>query len=179
MKSIQRPTIKTETDMGRVFPREGPQGEDLNLGAPASAASANGHADASANGHANGHGKPPPLAASAVVRPVPGGEHKGMLELIAFTQPANGTTTRNADQTLAYHPKPGFTGEDSFEYTLRDEAGSEFSATVTVAVSLDAPARKPASARTSMLRALGGAPASPSSHPPDQAPNSTPPRAGE
>ncbi len=79
-----------------------------------------------------------PIGPSAVIRPVPGGEHKGMLKLVDFTQPANGTVSRNADQTLTFRPKPGFTGKDSFDYTLRDEAGTMFSATVTVAVTLEA-----------------------------------------
>ena len=97
------------------------------------------------------------IGASAVVRPVPGGEHKGMLELVEFTQPANGTVSRNPDQTLTYRPKPGFTGKDAFDYTLRDEAGTTFSATVAVAVSLDVRAVKPA--RVSLPRALGSSPA--------------------
>ena len=80
-----------------------------------------------------------PTGASAVVRPVPGGEYKGMLKLVDFTQPANGAVSRNADQSLTFRPKPGFTGKDSFDYTLCDEAGTIFSATVTVAVTLEAP----------------------------------------
>ena len=79
-----------------------------------------------------------PIGASAVVRPVPGGEHKGMLKLVEFTQPANGAVSRNADQSLTFRPKPGFTGKDSFDYTLCDEAGTIFSATVTVAVTPEA-----------------------------------------
>ncbi len=79
-----------------------------------------------------------PIGPSAVIRPVPGGEHKGMLKLVDFTQPANGAVSRNADQSLTFRPKPGFTGKDSFDYTLRDEAGTMFSATVTVAITLEA-----------------------------------------
>jgi len=114
----------------------------------------NGHSGGHDAGHVNGNGndKPAPTGASAVVRPVPGGEHKGMLKLVEFTQPANGDVTRNADQTLTYRPKPGFTGKDSFQYTLLDEAGTQFSATVTVAVTLDTPAFKPATPRTSRKR---------------------------
>ena len=79
-----------------------------------------------------------PIGPSAVIRPVPGGEYKGMLKLVDFTQPANGAVSRNADQSLTFRPKPGFTGRDSFDYTLCDDAGTIFSATVTVAVTLEA-----------------------------------------
>ena len=116
-----------------------------------------------------------PTGASAVVRPVPGGEHKGMLKLVDFTQPGNGAVSRNADQSLTFRPKPGFTGKDSFDYTLRDEAGTMFSATVTVAVTLDAPAVKPAPVRAPSLRALGSVPAPR----PAPTPAPTPARAGE
>ena len=145
----------------------------------------NGHGAVTGNGdaHAIGHGRAQDrlapshalTGASAVVRPVPGSEHKGMLKLVDFTQPANGTVSRNADQTLTFRPKPGFTGKDSFDYTLRDEAGTMFSATVTVAVTLDAPAVKPAPVKAPSLRALGSVPAPRPA--PTRAP--TPARAGE
>lgn len=121
----------------------------------------NGFGAANGDAHTNGSNRQghasDRIGASAVVRPVPGGEHKGMLKLVEFSQPANGTVSRNPDQTLTYRPKPGFTGKDAFDYTLRDEDGTTFSATVSVAVTLDVPAVKPA--RTPLLRALGSMPA--------------------
>jgi len=48
----------------------------------------------------------------------------------SFTQPANGTVTENLDGTLAYTPDAGFSGSDSFTYTIN---GGD-SATVTITV---------------------------------------------
>jgi len=55
---------------------------------------------------------------AATIRPVAGGPH-------------------NADQTLTYRPFPGFAGTDQFDYTLTDDAGALFSATVTVSVTIE------------------------------------------
>ena len=158
---------KNRVAMHREFSTKRPDPEDRNGAAPArpgngfgmgagsdgnghgavtGSADSNGHGNSNGNArvgfHGNVHDGPAPthgsIGASAVVRPVPGGEHKGMLKLVDFTQPANGTVTRNADQTLTFRPKPGFTGKDSFDYTLCDDAGTIFSATVTVAVTLEA-----------------------------------------
>jgi hypothetical protein len=144
--------------MGREFSTERSYPQDRNGAGRARAGNGSGPAngDAGANGQGKAGGR---IGASAVVRPVPGGEHKGMLKLVEFTQPANGTVSRNPDQTLTYRPKPGFTGKDSFDYTLCDEAGTTFSATVAVAVTLDVPAGPPVPARTPLLRSLGSPPA--------------------
>ncbi len=157
--------------MGREFSTERSDPQDRNGAGQARAGNGSGAAngDVSANGpngRGNAHHR---IGASAVVRPVPGGEHKGMLKLVEFTQPANGTVSRNPDQTLTYRPKPGFTGKDAFDYTLRDEDGTMFSATVTVAVSLDVPAVKPAPARAPLLRALASPPAPRQPPPPTHA----------
>jgi VCBS repeat-containing protein len=48
--------------------------------------------------------------------------------------PSNGKASRNADNTVTYEPKPGFTGTDTFTYTARDPAGATDTATVTVTV---------------------------------------------
>ena len=50
------------------------------------------------------------------------------LEVIAVTQPSNGTAVLNGDQTITYTPDPGFFGNDSFTYTLRDNANCTFTA---------------------------------------------------
>lgn len=144
--------------MGREFSTERSYPQDRNGAGQARAGNGSGPANGDAG--ANDQGKAGDrIGTSAVVRPVPGGEHNGMLKLVEFTQPANGTVSRNPDQTLTYRPKPGFTGKDAFDYTLRDEDGTTFSATVTVAVTLDVPAVKPAPARVPLLRALGAPPA--------------------
>ncbi|NSL85869.1 DUF11 domain-containing protein [Chitinophaga sp. Mgbs1] len=39
-------------------------------------------------------------------------------------QPSNGVLTVNADGTVTYTPNAGFTGEDTFKYTVRDVTGS-------------------------------------------------------
>ncbi|MGL4422336.1 MAG: Ig-like domain-containing protein, partial [Gemmataceae bacterium] len=48
--------------------------------------------------------------------------------------PSNGTTAA-AGSTIVYTPRAGFTGTDSFTYTIRDSRGANSTATVTVAVS--------------------------------------------
>jgi len=74
---------------------------------------------------------------AATIRPVAGGPHQGTLRLVRVVQPAHGTVSRNADQTLTYRPFPGFAGTDQFDYTLTDDAGALFSATVTVSVTIE------------------------------------------
>ena len=55
------------------------------------------------------------------------------LSLTGFTQPANGTLVDNGDGTLTYTPNTGFTGSDTFTYTVSDGADSD-TATVTIGV---------------------------------------------
>ncbi|WP_170337390.1 tandem-95 repeat protein, partial [Ruegeria arenilitoris] len=55
------------------------------------------------------------------------------LSLDSFTQPANGTVADNGDGTLTYTPNTGFTGADSFTYTITDGTNTD-TATVTVTV---------------------------------------------
>ena len=74
---------------------------------------------------------------AATIRPVAGGPHQGELRLVRVVQPAHGMVSRNADQTLTYRPEPGFAGTDAFDYTLTDDAGALFSATVTVSVTIE------------------------------------------
>ncbi|MFD0916458.1 Ig-like domain-containing protein, partial [Pseudahrensia aquimaris] len=49
-----------------------------------------------------------------------------------MTTPNGGTVTQNADGTLEYTPAPGFTGGDTFEYTITDEDGLTSTATVVI-----------------------------------------------
>ncbi|MBB5032539.1 Ig-like domain-containing protein [Prosthecobacter vanneervenii] len=58
------------------------------------------------------------------------------LTIVSFTNPARGALTQNGDGSLNYVPQAGFTeGTDSFQYTLRDGAGAQSTATVQVLVS--------------------------------------------
>ncbi len=52
----------------------------------------------------------------------------------SFTQPANGAVDSPASGQLRYSPAAGFSGVDSFTYTVVDSSGPELTATVTVTV---------------------------------------------
>ncbi len=54
--------------------------------------------------------------------------------LAIATQPAHGTVTIQADQTIRYSPNYSFFGEDTFEYRLTDVNGDSAVAKVTVGV---------------------------------------------
>ncbi|MGD9645673.1 MAG: cellulose binding domain-containing protein [Pirellulales bacterium] len=56
------------------------------------------------------------------------------LTVTGVTQPANGATTLNADGTVSYTPRAGFTGSDNFSYTVSDGRG--LSATAAVAITV-------------------------------------------
>ncbi|MBI2709271.1 MAG: tandem-95 repeat protein [Actinobacteria bacterium] len=68
------------------------------------------------------------------------------------TTPANGTAVVNGDGTITYTPAPGFTGSDSFDYTLSDGTRT---ATATVSVTVwAAPVATGDSATTDMATAV-------------------------
>jgi YD repeat-containing protein len=54
--------------------------------------------------------------------------------VVVVTQPANGTAVVNGDNTITYTPNPGFTGQDSYSYTVQGRNGDNSTATVTVTV---------------------------------------------
>ena len=57
------------------------------------------------------------------------------ISTIALTgNPSHGTVTVNSDKTLTYDPTNGYTGDDSFVYTITSESGSSSSATVNMTV---------------------------------------------
>jgi len=56
------------------------------------------------------------------------------LALTSFTQPLSGIVTQAAGGTLVYTPNAGFTGLDSFTYTLTDDTGFQSTGTVSVKV---------------------------------------------
>lgn len=57
------------------------------------------------------------------------------LSVSSTTPPANGSVVVNADGTVTYTPDPGFSGTDTFNYTVIDAQGSTSTATVTLDVS--------------------------------------------
>lgn len=56
------------------------------------------------------------------------------LAVVAVTDPANGTVTLNADNTLSYSPAANFNGSDAVSYTVRDGSGAEDTATVNITI---------------------------------------------
>lgn len=57
------------------------------------------------------------------------------LLVVAFQQPSFGSVTFDAEaRSFTYTPAPGFVGEDSFDYTVRDPAGTTATTTVTIRV---------------------------------------------
>ncbi len=56
------------------------------------------------------------------------------INVVAFTQPANGTAVQVAPGQFHYKANAAFCGLDTFTYTIRDSAGLEATATVTVNV---------------------------------------------
>lgn len=61
------------------------------------------------------------------------------LTLQSITQPANGTARVEAGGVVVYSPKDGFTGTDTFTYTVADDLGATATTTVTVTVVAVAP----------------------------------------
>jgi Ca2+-binding RTX toxin-like protein len=57
-----------------------------------------------------------------------------VLSIQSFTQPAHGTVSDDGNGTLTYTPAAGFTGGDTFDYTVADGKGGAATATVTVTV---------------------------------------------
>ena len=56
------------------------------------------------------------------------------LTVFSVTQPQNGTVLDNGDGTITYTPDQGFTGQDSYTYTVSDGNGAYDTATVTLTV---------------------------------------------
>ncbi|NND44824.1 MAG: tandem-95 repeat protein [Xanthomonadales bacterium] len=62
------------------------------------------------------------------------------IELVSVTTPQHGTASLSGDQ-VSYTPNPGYTGTDSFSYTIRDALGAE--ATAQVDITIRAPNQPP------------------------------------
>lgn len=60
--------------------------------------------------------------------------NNNVLTITSATSPANGTVTLNADKTITYTPATGFSGINTFTYTISDGKGGTASALVTVTV---------------------------------------------
>ncbi|WP_400080000.1 Ig-like domain-containing protein [Winogradskyella sp. R77965] len=58
------------------------------------------------------------------------------ITITATTDPTNGTVTLNPDGTITYTPNPGFTGEDTFTYTICDDGTPQLCDTATVTVTV-------------------------------------------
>lgn len=56
------------------------------------------------------------------------------LTVVSRTQPDHGTNFINADNTITYNPAPGYSGPDSFTYTISDGKGGSDTATVRITV---------------------------------------------
>ncbi|PQO34778.1 tandem-95 repeat protein [Bremerella cremea] len=56
------------------------------------------------------------------------------LQVSQTTQPSNGTVSVNRDGSVTYSPATGFSGNDSFSYTINDGKGGSDIATVSVVV---------------------------------------------
>lgn len=67
----------------------------------------------------------------------------GALTLVSVTTPANGSASFSGNGPVTYTPNPGFTGTDTFQYTVRDPQGNTATAVVTVTVSEGPPNRPP------------------------------------
>ena len=57
------------------------------------------------------------------------------LTVTGATDPAHGAAVVNANNTITYTPTTGYSGPDSFTYTISDGRGGTASATVSITVS--------------------------------------------
>ena len=65
------------------------------------------------------------------------------LTVTGTTTPANGSVTNNGDGTITYTPDNGYSGNDSFNYTISDGNGGTATATVNVTINAAAPVNTP------------------------------------
>ncbi|MEV6297904.1 Ig-like domain-containing protein [Actinoplanes sp. NPDC051861] len=75
-----------------------------------------------------------------VAVPLPATDLAGRpVSVVAVGMPANGTVKLNADGTVTYTPNPGFSGTDSFTYTVIDANGNVAQGTIVVEVGAASP----------------------------------------
>ncbi|MFW2381176.1 MAG: DUF7507 domain-containing protein, partial [Acidimicrobiales bacterium] len=89
------------------------------------------------------------------------------IEITDTTDPSNGTVTVNPDGTITYTPNPGFSGTDTFTYTICEVAGTVggipstgLCDTATVTVTID-PVDQPPGPEASFQSVVVGDPLSP------------------
>ena len=58
------------------------------------------------------------------------------ISITGTTNPTNGAVTVNPNGTITYIPNPGFTGEDTFTYTICDDGSPQLCDTATVTVTV-------------------------------------------
>ena len=59
------------------------------------------------------------------------------LSVASYTQPSHGVASLNADGTITYTPNAGYTGSDTFTYTITE--GKEAFATAHVSITVNGP----------------------------------------
>ena len=98
------------------------------------------------------------------------------LAIVDVTSPQFGTLTDNGNGSFLYTPTPGFTGLDSFVYTIEDDSGARSTATVYVNVIGDAfgndPTTPPGGTVDKTTDSSADEPGSPAS-PPSEGPTSS------
>lgn len=63
------------------------------------------------------------------------------ISITGHTQPSHGTLTPGSSGQLVYTPNPGYSGTDSFSYTISDGRGLSATATVHVAIAVETKVR--------------------------------------
>lgn len=59
------------------------------------------------------------------------------ISVVSITQPTNGTSVLNGDNTVTYTPTGAFNGTDKFNYTITDGKGGLATATVSISVAVN------------------------------------------
>ncbi|RYG58339.1 MAG: tandem-95 repeat protein, partial [Alphaproteobacteria bacterium] len=81
----------------------------------------------------------------------PEGSVLNSASIISFTQPANGSVTRDASGNFIYNPNNTFRGTDTFTYTIRDAQGDVATATISIRVADPLPQDNPVDARDDLV----------------------------
>ncbi len=78
--------------------------------------------------------KPTPVSGDVTKNDTLGDGDKSEHTFKKASDPLNGTVTVNPDGTYEYMPNKGFTGKDTFEYTIVDKDGDEDTTKVVITV---------------------------------------------
>jgi hypothetical protein len=63
------------------------------------------------------------------------------ISVTSFTSPSHGVAVLNPDNTITYTPTTGYSGPDSFTYTISDNHGATATATVTITILQSTPGK--------------------------------------